>query len=138
MAEEDLTGPFDGEFEEGGVEDETEVVVPLATEELATTYKSHVDDFEQMIGRQTRPLTRRYLTKYEKARLLGYRARQIEEMAPVFVPVGNERDPLKMARMELAANVCPLAIRRPLPGRDLHNSAYEIVAVNQLKGREGI
>ena len=39
---------------------------------------------------QKESITTRYLTKYEKARVLGTRALQISMNAPVMVDVGNE------------------------------------------------
>ena len=45
--------------------------------------------------------TTRYLTKYEKARVLGTRALQISMNAPVHIDVQGETDPLKIASMEL-------------------------------------
>ena len=46
-------------------------------------------------------ITTRYLTKYEKARVLGTRALQISMNAPVMVDVGTETDPLEIAYKEL-------------------------------------
>ncbi|TPX33041.1 DNA-directed RNA polymerase [Synchytrium microbalum] len=56
-----------------------------------------------------------YLTKYEKARVLGTRALQISMNAPVLVDTGNLSDPLQIALKELKAKRTPLRIRRFLP-----------------------
>mmetsp|Transcript_23539 Transcript_23539/g.30613 ORF Transcript_23539/g.30613 Transcript_23539/m.30613 type:complete len:125 (-) Transcript_23539:2298-2672(-) len=61
-------------------------------------------------------VTTRYMTKYEKARVLGTRAQQISMNAPVMVDVGNETDPLRIAEKELRERKIPLIIRRYLPG----------------------
>ncbi len=46
--------------------------------------------------------TPNYLTKYERARILGMRSSQIALGAPVMViPPANEMDPLKIALQEL-------------------------------------
>ena len=42
-------------------------------------------------------VTTRYLTKYERARVLGARALQISMNAPVMVPLDGETDPLEIA-----------------------------------------
>lgn len=73
--------------------------------------------------------TTAYLTKYEKARILGTRALQISQGAPVHPDVeGNLKDPLLIAEEELRKNLTPLIIRRFLP-----DGTYEDVAVRNLK-----
>ena len=48
-------------------------------------------------------VTTRYMTKYERARVLGTRALQISMNAPVMVDIAGETDPLKIAGKELRA-----------------------------------
>ena len=60
-------------------------------------------------------VTTRYMTKYEKARVLGTRALQISMNAPVLVDVAGETDPLKIANKELRDRKIPLVVRRYLP-----------------------
>jgi DNA-directed RNA polymerase I, II, and III subunit RPABC2 len=58
-----------------------------------------------------------YLTKYERARVLGQRAKQINLGARPFVKVPeNIIDGNLVAEMELAQKRIPFIIRRPLPG----------------------
>ncbi|WPG98170.1 DNA-directed RNA polymerases I, II, and III subunit [Acrodontium crateriforme] len=56
-----------------------------------------------------------YMTKYERARVLGTRALQISMNAPVLVDVEGQTDPLAIAMMELDAKKVPLVVRRYLP-----------------------
>jgi DNA-directed RNA polymerase I, II, and III subunit RPABC2 len=57
-----------------------------------------------------------YLTKYERARILGQRAKQINSGAKVFVKVPeNIIDGYLIAQMELEQKRIPFIIRRPLP-----------------------
>ncbi|KAJ5543526.1 RNA polymerase subunit omega/K/RPABC2 [Penicillium sp. DV-2018c] len=56
-----------------------------------------------------------YLTKYERARVLGTRALQISMNAPVLVDLEGETDPLQIALKELNQKKIPLIIRRYLP-----------------------
>jgi len=56
-----------------------------------------------------------YLTKYERARLLGTRALQISMNAPVMVDLQGESDPLEIALKELREKKIPLMVRRYLP-----------------------
>lgn len=60
-------------------------------------------------------VTTQYLTKYERARILGTRALQISMNAPVLVKLEGETDPLTIAQKELRERVIPLIIRRTLP-----------------------
>ncbi|OJJ57094.1 hypothetical protein ASPSYDRAFT_47393 [Aspergillus sydowii CBS 593.65] len=56
-----------------------------------------------------------YMTKYEKARVLGTRALQISLNAPVLVDLEGETDPLQIAIKELNQKKIPLIVRRYLP-----------------------
>ena len=57
-----------------------------------------------------------YLTKYEKARILGQRAKQINSGSPPFVKVPeNVIDGYIIAELELKVKNIPFIIRRPLP-----------------------
>jgi DNA-directed RNA polymerase I, II, and III subunit RPABC2 len=71
-----------------------------------------------------------YLTKYEKARILGQRAKQIETGAKPLVKVPeNIIDSYVIAELELREKKIPFIIKRPIPGgafeywnlRDLEN-----------------
>ena len=63
----------------------------------------------------TERITTRYLTKYEKARVLGTRALQISMNAPVMVDLDGETDPLRIAEKELRERKIPIIVRRYLP-----------------------
>lgn len=60
---------------------------------------------------QTTPL----LSKYEKTKILGQRAKQIEEGHMPFIKTDNIIDHYTIAKMELEQNKIPFIIRRPLP-----------------------
>eukprot|EP00439_Symbiodinium_sp_Y106_P083775 s534_g24.t1 len=68
-----------------------------------------------------------YLTKYERARILGARALQISMNAPVMVTLEGETDPLLIAEKELLQRVIPFVIRRFLP-----DNTYEDWKVSEL------
>lgn len=58
-----------------------------------------------------------YLTKYEKTRILGYRAKQINSGAKVFIKVPESMiDGYLVAEIELKLKKIPFIIRRPIPG----------------------
>lgn len=74
-----------------------------------------------------------YLTKYEKARILGQRSKQIENGSKPFVKVPeNIIDSYIIAELELKEKKIPFIIRRPIPGggceywniRDLENIGF--------------
>lgn len=71
--------------------------------------------------------TTRYMTKYERARVLGTRALQISMNAPVMVDIAGETDPLKIAMRELRERKIPMIIRRYLP-----DGSYEDWALDEL------
>mmetsp|Transcript_22937 Transcript_22937/g.54340 ORF Transcript_22937/g.54340 Transcript_22937/m.54340 type:complete len:139 (+) Transcript_22937:172-588(+) len=71
--------------------------------------------------------TTRYMTKYERARILGTRALQLSMNAPPTVEVGALTDPLDIAMKELQAKKVPIIVRRYLPDR-----SYEDWKVSEL------
>ncbi|GMG21032.1 unnamed protein product [Ambrosiozyma monospora] len=68
-----------------------------------------------------------FMTKYERARILGTRALQISMNAPALVDIEGETDPLQIAMKELAQKKIPLIIRRYLP-----DGSYEDWSVDEL------
>jgi DNA-directed RNA polymerase I, II, and III subunit RPABC2 len=84
-------------------------------------------------------ITTRYMTKYERARILGTRALQISMNAPVMVDVKGETDPLMIALEELRQKKIPLIVRRlycvrlvSYTCRKLPDGSYEDWAVSEL------
>ncbi|CAK0783271.1 DNA-directed RNA polymerases II, IV and V subunit 6A [Coccomyxa viridis] len=72
-------------------------------------------------------ITTRYMTKYERARILGTRALQISMNAPVMVELSGETDPLDIAMKELREKKIPFIVRRYLP-----DGSYEDWTVEEL------
>ena len=72
-------------------------------------------------------ITTPFMTKYERARVLGTRALQISMCAPIMVELENETDPLQIAMKELKAHKIPLIIRRFLP-----DGSYEDWSIDEL------
>ncbi|KAL7000739.1 DNA-directed RNA polymerases II, IV and V subunit 6A [Sarracenia purpurea var. burkii] len=71
--------------------------------------------------------TSKYMTKYERARILGTRALQISMNAPVMVELEGETDPLEIAMKELRQRKIPFTIRRYLP-----DGSFEDWGVDEL------
>ena len=77
--------------------------------------------------RQTTP----FLTKYEKARIIGARALQISKNSPILISNeqrGDETDPILIAEIELREKKIPFIIRRYLP-----DGSFEDWPVRDLK-----
>ena len=73
-------------------------------------------------------ITSSFLTKYERARVLGTRALQLSKNAPpMVVPQAGETDPYMIAERELAERVIPFIVRRYLPDR-----TYEDWKISEL------
>jgi len=87
---------------------------------------AEVEDKEQEKKARERK-TSKYMTKYERARILGTRALQISMNAPVMVELEGETDPLEIAMKELRARKIPFTIRRYLP-----DGSYEDWGVDEL------
>ncbi|GLT84140.1 hypothetical protein SLE2022_023880 [Rubroshorea leprosula] len=114
--------PPEPEVEEG-VEEEEEnnnnddvPVEPLETE-----------DREAQESKEKTRKTSKFMTKYERARILGTRALQISMNAPVMVELEGETDPLEIAMKELRERKIPFTIRRYLP-----DGSYEDWGVDEL------
>lgn len=100
-------------------------VVPPDDFDPAAVGDDNVDDAPEPEGEEgsgstyTQPnvkrITARYMTKYERARVLGTRAQQISMGAPVMVELVGETDPLMIAQKELRQKKIPITIRRYLP-----------------------
>ena len=72
-------------------------------------------------------ITSRFMTKYERARILGTRALQISKNAPLMIDPGDESDPYRLAEIELSERKVPFIVRRYLP-----DGSYEDWIANEL------
>jgi DNA-directed RNA polymerase I, II, and III subunit RPABC2 len=90
-------------------------------EDFRTTY-------DRMIDKNTQRRTIPFLTKYEKARIIGKRAMQISKGSPPLVEIGNLESPIDIAKKELMERKIPFIIRRPLP-----DGSYEDWRVDELR-----
>jgi DNA-directed RNA polymerase I, II, and III subunit RPABC2 len=83
-------------------------------DEIATLTVVTRDNYNIIIDDLHR--TAPYLSKYERARILGQRAKQINAGAPAFVKVPEKvMDGYLIAELELMQKTIPFIIRRPLP-----------------------
>lgn len=69
-----------------------------------------------------------FLTRYEKARIVGARALQISFGAPILIEKPkNMIDPIKIALVELKSQILPLTIRREMP-----NGEFQDIPISKL------
>ena len=83
-------------------------------------------------------VTTRYMTKYEKARVLGTRALQISMNAPVLVQLDGETDPLEIAGKELREKRIPFTVRRYLPDGSWEDWGVDELIVEDPDRRRGL
>lgn len=86
-------------------------------------------DGQQPIDKASR-ITTRYLTKYERARILGTRALQLSMNAPPMVELEGETDPLQIAMKELRQRKIPLVIRRFLPDNSFEDWSLDELIID--------
>lgn len=74
------------------------------------------------------------LSRYERARVVGARALQVSQGAPVLIEVDTEEfQPIIVAKQELKARVLPVGFMRRNP-----NGTYQTIPVQWLADREFI
>uniref|UniRef100_A0A7S3GR49 RPB6 homolog n=1 Tax=Spumella elongata TaxID=89044 RepID=A0A7S3GR49_9STRA len=110
---------FDQDYVDGGIREDLD-------QQDAQDRMEIIDGSSQPIDKSKR-ITTRYMTKYERARVLGTRALQISMNAPVMVDIAGETDPLKIAMKELRERKIPMIIRRYLP-----DNSYEDWNIDEL------
>lgn len=86
--------------------------IPVRYEDVKELLPVHRDEFDRVDPLHT---TTPVLTKFEKASILGLRAKQINSGAPPFVERNGVIDGYQIALEELNQKKLPFIIKRPLP-----------------------
>ena len=118
MDDDDLNyGDMGGMGGDGGDSDEDPDDVDDAEVEIGNQGEDNIEVLQSAQGPidPSQRITTPFMTKYERARVLGTRALQISMGAPVMVDLDGETDPLKIATMELNDKKIPMIVRRYLP-----------------------
>tara|TARA_B100001287_G_C22581436_1_gene481116 strand:+ start:286 stop:792 length:507 start_codon:yes stop_codon:yes gene_type:complete len=113
----------DSESENGEEIENSEEDGNTDDEEVEENIIEDVDDFKVVDYRETlskmydskQKITIPILTKYEKARIIGYRAKQLELGASPFVDTKGLVNTIDIVKKELYSKKLPFIIRRPLP-----------------------
>ncbi|GAB5590832.1 subunit common to RNA polymerases I [Umbelopsis nana] len=111
---------YETNYDDQDVPGVDETRVELLDDMMATGEAADVTESKERV-------TTPYMTKYERARVLGTRALQISLNAPVLIELNGESDPLVIAMKELREKKIPLIIRRFLP-----DNSYEDWHVKDL------
>uniref|UniRef100_A0A1E1WYM4 DNA-directed RNA polymerases I, II, and III subunit RPABC2 n=1 Tax=Amblyomma aureolatum TaxID=187763 RepID=A0A1E1WYM4_9ACAR len=114
----------------GGADDFDDVEEDENLDEIDQNEEENIELLQAADGQpqqNQKRITTMYMTKYERARVLGTRALQIAMCAPVMVELEGETDPLQIAMKELKARKIPIIIRRYLP-----DGSYEDWGIDEL------
>jgi DNA-directed RNA polymerase I, II, and III subunit RPABC2 len=95
-------------------DDDDDDLDDLATNSKITFIDNELENESkiQFIIKSDDKITSNILTIYEMTELIGIRATQISQGAPVFVDIEYISDPIEMAKKEIINNKCPLYIKR--------------------------
>ena len=123
MADYDDDNDYEEEFQEADEPDNLDDDLEQANEQE----QIDVLPADEADKKNSEKITTPYMTKYERARVLGTRALQIAMCAPVMVELEGETDPLQIAMKELKQRKIPIIIRRYLP-----DQSYEDWGIDEL------
>ncbi len=109
----------------------TQVSQALTEEERSIAHKK--SNKSKMSKTENKIIGPPWLTRFEKARILGARATQLAMGAPPLIEVPpNVKDPLEIAKLELEKGVLPLVIKRKLPsGETMYIRASELLKIKE-------
>ena len=129
MSEEEYEPEYGGDaFPDDEIVDEMTVEPgPVPMDIVKVDERNEPPELEPVTVEKAERITTPYMTKYEKAKLVGIRATQISEGADIMVDLHGETDPLMIAIKELKQRKCPLIIRRRFP-----DGSYEDWTTNEL------
>ena len=136
----DVDVEVEDEIEEEAAEEDSEKVKPkkkkgvkkvvaVNTECLYNNidFEEDYDEKEEQIADNKRMSINR-MTKYEKVRIIGIRAKQIMTGANILIKGAENKTPTEIAELELKNNMVPFKIKRRLP-----NGRYEIWKLSELE-----
>lgn len=122
---------YEEDFIDEEIEDEDEV--EEEGEEIEKESEIITDDFKLSENANKTKITSKFLTKYERTKVLGARALQISLGSPPMVDIGDETEPYNIALLEIRQQVLPYIVRRFLP-----NGTFEEWKVKDLISLEDI
>ncbi|KAL6532686.1 DNA-directed RNA polymerases II, IV and V subunit 6A [Orobanche gracilis] len=129
MADDDyeMDGGYEDEPMDPDLDEGAELEEENNNEDLPDPVEGEGEEKQDQVPVDRPRKTSKYMTKYERARILGTRALQISMNAPVMVELEGETDPLEIAMKELRERKIPFTIRRFLP-----DGSFEDWGVDEL------
>jgi len=129
---------YDPVLVEDDLEDEDIVSYTEINKRLEDSIEEHKDISK--LKESERPFKfNKFLTKYERARIIGNRAAQLAHNAPPLIslidpndPRRQLKDPIEIAEQELKQRKLPLMIRRPIPSPVMHKPMYIDIPLSEL------
>jgi DNA-directed RNA polymerase subunit K/omega len=104
---------------------------PIAAVARAEERKKLVTGYDEEKAAMGIPVGPKWLTKFEKARIIGARALQISMGAPVLIDMKTApKGRFGFAEAELKAGVLPMTVRRTLPTGESYDIALSILLKN--------
>ncbi len=101
---------------------------PIAAVAKAEERKRLMTGYEEEKSAMGIPVGPKWLTKFEKARIIGARALQISMGAPVLIDMKTApKGRFGFAEAELKAGVLPMTVRRTLPTGESHDIPLSIL-----------
>ena len=117
MNTEDISTKYSSKFTDDDLEELEDLDDDIGTIDPFALTKfdiiSHEKTYESY--KLTKKITRPYITKYERAKILGIRAQQIAHGAEAMVPVEDKISIREIVKTEYRNKRIPLIIRRFLP-----------------------
>jgi DNA-directed RNA polymerase subunit K/omega len=122
--DEDEDEENEDDYEYGGDDDEI-----VDGEDIVFDDPDDIDIHEEAVRvNDNERVTLPTMTKYEIARVIGIRTKQLSEGARPLISNINNKTPIRIAIDELLLNRTPFKIKRPMP-----YPAYEIWKISELK-----
>eukprot|EP00754_Rhynchopus_humris_P041411 Rhum_TRINITY_DN24990_c0_g1::Rhum_TRINITY_DN24990_c0_g1_i1::g.180773::m.180773/K03014/RPB6, POLR2F; DNA-directed RNA polymerases I, II, and III subunit RPABC2 len=125
----------DADFDDESEADDADIVDEFQDQKQGVEIMDKTDPIN--VKRLEDRITTRFLTKYERARILGIRALQISMGAPVKVELDGETDPLIIASKELREKKIPIVIRRNLPDGSFEDWPIDDLVVDMDRTIDG-
>ena len=128
----DLTGKWKSKRKKAAEpEPEKHELEPIETVARAEERKRLVTGYDEEKAAMGIPVGPKWLTKFEKARIIGARALQISMGAPVLIDIKTApKGRFGFAEAELKSGILPMTVRRTLPTGEFYDIPLSILLKN--------
>ena len=128
----DLTGKWKSKRKKAAEpEPDKHQLEPIPAIARAEERKRLVSGYDEEKAAMGIPIGPKWLTRFEKARIIGARALQISMGAPVLIDMKSApKGRFGFAEAELKSGVLPMTVRRTLPTGEFHDIALSLLLKN--------